>query len=258
MNHDDDSPAVLNILGAGRAGTSLARAAAAVDLPVRIAASRPPGSLRLHLAQYAPRATAVPAAEIVPAEQSSPAIVVLMVPQEDLDSVDPGWLEGSILIDATNRWADEPLPEWLQSGLDAGRTSSEAIAARFSSATTVKALNHVSHWDLDTAGRSGHSAHGSAHDPGHDSAHGSGHQSGRGSAQHSASERRALGVAADDAGAAAAVGQLAVRLGFAPVMLPDLAAGRILEPDGPVFNRPMTAAEMARITGGTVVQTVDR
>lgn len=213
----------LNILGAGRAGTSLARAAASAGLPVRVASSRPPTAMRLHLAQYAPRATAVAAEEIAQDGGEQP-IVVLMVPQEDLDSVDPDWLDGCLLVDATNRWAEEPLPGWLQSGLDAGRSSSSVVAARFSGATVVKALNHVSHWDLDTAGRS----------PG--------------------PMRRGLGVASDSEEAAAAVGQLACDLGFTPVLLPGLAAGRALEPDGPVFNRPMSAPELARLTGGTVVQ----
>lgn len=217
------TPRPLNILGAGRAGTSLARAAASAGLPVRIASSRPPTAMRLHLAQYAPRTTAVAAAEIAQDGTEQP-IVVLMVPQEDLDSVDPDWLDGCVLVDATNRWAEEPLPGWLQSALDAGRSSSQAVAARFSGATVVKALNHVSHWDLDTAGRS----------PG--------------------PERRALGVASDSEDAAAAVGRLTVDLGFVPVLLPGLAAGRTLEPDGPVFNRPMSAPELALLTGGTVVQ----
>ncbi|NUL48491.1 NAD(P)-binding domain-containing protein [Cellulosimicrobium funkei] len=211
---------MLTILGAGRAGTALARAAASAGLDVRIAASRPPAALRLHLAQYAPRATAVAAPEVAGAP-----LVVLMVPQEDLDSVDPGWLRGTVLVDATNRWGDEPLPAWFQSGLDAGRTSSEVVAGRFADATVVKALNHISHWDLDTAGR--RLAPG---DP----------------------DRRGLGVAADSAPAAAAVGQLVLRLGLAPVFLPSLAAGRVLEPDGPVFNRPVSGPELARLTGGTV------
>ncbi|MFB9073944.1 NADPH-dependent F420 reductase [Citricoccus parietis] len=217
------TPRPLNILGAGRAGTSLARAAASAGLPVRIASSRPPTAMRLHLAQYAPRATAVAAEEIAQDGTEQP-IVVLLVPQEDLDSVDPDWLDGCLLVDATNRWAEEPLPSWLQSALDAGWSSSAVLAARFSGATVVKALNHISHWDLDTAGRS----------PG--------------------PVRRALGVASDSEEAAAAVGRLAGDLGFAPVLLPGLAAGRALEPDGPVFNQPMSAPDLARLTGGTVVQ----
>ncbi|MGM7669603.1 NADPH-dependent F420 reductase [Microbacterium sp. A93] len=210
----------LTILGAGRAGTALARAAASAGLDVRIAASRPPSALRLHLAQYAPRATAVRAAEVAGAP-----LVVLMVPQEDLDSVDPAWLDGTVLVDASNRWEGEPVPAWLQSGLDAGQSSSEVLAARFAGATVVKALNHVSHWDLDTAGRR---------------------------LATGGPDRRGLGVAADSAQAAAVVGHLLFDLGFDPVFLPGLAAGQILEPDGPVFNRPMSAADLAHLTGGTV------
>lgn len=222
-----DAP-VLTILGAGRAGTALARAAASAGLDVRIAASRPPTALRLHLAQYAPRATAVAAEEVareVAREVAGAPLVVLMVPQEDLDSVDPAWLDGTVLVDATNRWDGEPVPTWLQSGLDDGQSSSEVMAARFSGATVVKALNHVSHWDLDTAGRR------------------------RGPED---ADRRGLGVATDNAQAAAAVGQLVSELGFAPVILPDLAAGRVLEPDGPVFNQPLSATDLAHRAGGTV------
>ncbi|MEV4902594.1 NAD(P)-binding domain-containing protein [Citricoccus sp. NPDC055426] len=218
-----DAP-VLTILGAGRAGTALARAAASAGMDVRIAASRPPAALRLHLAQYAPRATAVAAADVAAADVAAP-LVVLMVPQEDLDSVDPAWLRGAVLVDATNRWDGEPVPAWLESGLDAGLSSSSVLATRFAGSTVVKALNHVSHWDLDTAGRRLDPA-----DP----------------------DRRGLGVAADSAQAAAAVGQLVLGLGFAPVFLPDLAAGRVLEPEGPVFNRPVSGPELARLTGGTV------
>ncbi|QCU78799.1 hypothetical protein E7744_12100 [Citricoccus sp. SGAir0253] len=214
---------MLNILGAGRAGTALARAAQAAGVPTRIAASRPPGALRLHLAQYAPRATAVPA-ECIAADDARtapglPPLVVLMVPQEELDAVDPAWLRGAVVVDATNRWDEEPLADWFRASLEAGLSSSEAVAARLPGATVVKALNHVSHWDLDTAGRSG------------------------------AADRRALGVAGDDAGAVRRVADLTARLGFEPVVLPSLAAGRALEPGGPVFNQPLSAPALRRALG---------
>lgn len=220
--------ASLGILGAGRAGTALARAARSAGIPVRIAASRPPQALRLHLAQYAPRATAVPAAEIGARPGDVPGgapgsglrpLVVLMVPQEDLDTVDPDWVRGTVLVDATNHWADEPLPGWFADARRAGRSSSEAVAGRFPGAAVVKALNHVSHWDLDTAARG------------------------------AGTERRALAVAGDDDAAVRQVADLTWRLGFDPVVLPDLAAGRALEPDGPVFNQPQSAAGMRRALG---------
>ncbi len=221
-------PVSLGVLGAGRAGTALARGAHSAGIPVRIAASRPPRALRLHLAQYAPHATAVPAAEIAgdPAGTSRDSgdpgarpLVVLMVPQEDLDAVDPDWVRGTVLVDATNRWADEPLPEWFEDALGRGLSSSEAVARRFPGAAVVKALNHISHWDLDTAGRG------------------------------AATERRGLGVAGDDAGAVRQVADLTRRLGFDPVELPRLAAGRLLEPDGRVFNQPLSADGLRRALG---------
>lgn len=223
----------LNILGAGRAGTSLARAAQSAGLPVRIAASRPPRALRLHLAQYAPRATAVPAEQIA-AAADDPAgaagsveaggarpLVVLMVPQEDLDTVEPEWVRGAVLVDATNRWADEPLPDWFQAALGAGRSSSEAVASRFAGATVVKAFNHISHWDLDTAGR----------------------------VRDGGAPRRALALAGDDDAAVGQVEALVWRLGFDPVILPGLASGRALEPGGPVFNQPLSAQDLRRELG---------
>lgn len=218
-------PLSLGVLGAGRAGTALARAAHSAGIPVRIAASRPPRALRLHLAQYAPHATAVPAALIAGSPEDVPAgsgirpLVVLMVPQEDLDDVAPDWVRGTVLVDATNRWADEPLPGWFEDALGEGLSSSEALARRFPGASVVKALNHISHWDLDTAGRG------------------------------AGTERRGLAVAGDDVGAVRQVADLTWRLGFDPVALPGLAAGRALEPDGPVFNQPLSADGLRRALG---------
>ena len=96
----------IGILGAGRAGTALARIAAASGIDVNIAASRPPVALKYHLMQYAPQATAVVASQIADGVD----LVVLMVPQEELDGVDPGNLADVILVDATNRWEAEPIP----------------------------------------------------------------------------------------------------------------------------------------------------
>lgn len=205
----------LAILGAGRAGTALARTAQRAGVPVHIAASRPPAALRVHLAQYAPAATAVPADRI--AEGAD--VVVLMVPQEELDEVDPAWVQNTVLVDATNRWEREPLPEWLQDGLDAGLSSSQVLARHFTGARVVKALNHLSHWDLEQAARAAH--------------HG----------------RRALAVAADDLPARRRVAGLVESLGYEPVELDSLAAGRVLEPGGPVFHRAWTAEGLTRAVG---------
>lgn len=171
--------------------------------------------MKYHLAQYASRATGVLAEEI--AEDVD--LVVLMVPEEELGDIDVSSLAGTLLVDATNRWEDEPLPDWLEASLDAGLSSSEGIAARFKSSRVVKALNHISHWDMDADRATKQSA------------------------------QRALGVAADNAQDAQMVSELTKALGFSPVQLPSLAAGRVLEPQGPVFNQVLDAESLRRLSG---------
>ena len=217
MPPPEDPPALapprrIGILGAGRAGTALARVAASSGIEVDIAASRPPRLLKYHLAQYAPQARAVDAGSIADHAQ----LVVLMVPQEDLDEIDPATLAGITVVDATNRWQDEPIPSWLEAALSEQQSSSEAIAAHFGQARVVKALNHISHWDLDSAGR------------------------------RSASPRRGLAIASDHTRDAAQVAALIDALGYDPVLLGSLAAGRMLEPGSDVFNQVLTADELRR------------
>lgn len=202
----------IGILGAGRAGTALARAAASAGIDVNIAGSRPARHMKYHLAQYAPQAIAVEAADIA----RDVDLVVLMVPQEDLDEVDSDSLADVLLIDATNRWEDEPLPNWLENALEKGLSSSEAIAEHFNGSRVAKALNHISHWDLD-ADRASKSA-----------------------------SQRALAFATNHHDDAEVVASLIQGIGFAPVMLPDLAAGRALEPNGDIFNEILGAEELAR------------
>lgn len=171
--------------------------------------------MKYHLAQYASRATGVLAEDI--AEDVD--LVVLMVPQEELDDIDVPSLAGILLVDATNRWESEPLPAWLQASLDAGLSSSEGIAAHFKSSHVVKALNHISHWDMDADRATKQSA------------------------------QRALGVATENNQYAQIVSELTEALGFSPVLLPSLAAGRVLEPQGPVFNQVLDAESLRRLSG---------
>lgn len=200
----------IGILGAGRAGTAIARAAARAGVEVQIASTRSPSQMRYHLLQYAPSATGVHAEDIA----AGVDLVILVVPQEDLDDVQPEWISDRILVDATNRWDDEPLPDWFSAGLDSGFTSSEVIAKRFASARVVKALNHISHWAMDAA-RSG--------------------------------EPRAAVIASDDTSAAAKVAELVSVLGFEPVVAESLAAGQQTEPGTAYFNVPATSEQLARL-----------
>jgi predicted dinucleotide-binding enzyme len=57
--------------------------------------------------------------------------------------------------------------------------------------------------------------------------------------------RRALGVAGDD-GAVDVVADLLERIGYDAVRLDSLAAGRLLEPGGPVFGASLGLVEFER------------
>ena len=197
----------IGILGAGRAGTAIARAATRAGLEVHIASTRTPSQMRYHLMQYAPQARAVHAEEIADGVD----LVILAVPQEDLDDVDPAWVAQRVLVDATNRWENEPLPEWFEQGLASGLSSSEVIAQRFPEARVVKALNHISHWAMDAP---------------------------------QTAEAPAAMVAADDPAAAQLVAQFVTALGFEAVVAESLAAGRHAEPGTPYFNVAATAAQL--------------
>lgn len=199
----------IGILGAGRAGTAFARAAARQGIVVQIASTRTPTQMRYHLMQYAPAAEAVLAEDVA----TGVDLVILAVPQQDLDDVDPAWLADRIVIDATNRWDDEPLPQWFADGLAAGLSSSEVVAERFHSATVVKALNHISHWAMDAP---------------------------------ATSENRAAVVASDSSSAAEFVARFVSVLGYVPVVADSLSAGRSVEPGSPYFNVSATAEQLSR------------
>lgn len=217
---------VVGILGAGRAGTALARAMLRASIGVDICSTRSPKALQHHLKIYAPGATPVWPAEIAQRTRTQgPGIVVLAVPQEELDDVDPAWVASTVLVDATNRWHDELLPSWMQAGIDEQLPSSMVIAGRFGAgsgagARLVKALNHISHHDVEPSANP----------------------------DLPLEQRRAAAVAADDDDARGRVMGLLVRMGFDPVSVGTLPAGRIMEPDGPLFNRPLRRADILKYT----------
>jgi 8-hydroxy-5-deazaflavin:NADPH oxidoreductase len=216
--------AVVGVLGAGRAGTAFARVMLRVGIDVDLCSTRPPKALQHHLKIYAPGAVAVwPERVGVRTAQQGPGIVILAVPQEELDDVDPDWLnipgaEPLILVDATNTWHDEELPSWLQAPIDEQLPSSYGIAGRFGRTRVVKALNHISHHDIESFANP----------------------------NLPLDQRRAVALAGDDDDARGQVMSLLVRMGFDPVSLGGLAAGQPIEPGGPLFDRPLRREEILR------------
>jgi hypothetical protein len=123
------------------------------------------------------------------------------------------------VVDAMNYWpaSDGTLQAFEHGG------SSEIVArllagpAGSTGSTVVKALNHIGYHELEDRARP-------PGDP----------------------DRRALGVAGDDAAAVATIAGLADRIGYDPVRLDGLRAGRVLEPGGPVFGAVLPLAEFER------------
>ncbi|MBM4624521.1 NAD(P)-binding domain-containing protein [Micrococcus luteus KDCGSN] len=157
----DALPRVVGILGAGRAGTALARAIARIPRlspgmaapRVMVAGTRRPAAVQRHLTIYAPEAVAVSAEDLA----AEAELVVVAVPREALDDVDPLALAGPVtraVVDLTNTWGDEPIPAWLD---DDGAPGTARIAARWAAAglrvPVVRAFSEISHHDLGDAGR---------------------------------------------------------------------------------------------------------
>jgi predicted dinucleotide-binding enzyme len=197
----------LGILGAGRVGTSVARAALKVGYNVNIAGSGPASNISLIVEVVVPGARAVDAAEAV----ATADIVVLALPLHKYRSIDPALLAGKIVIDAMNYWS--PI-DGIQDEFEVG-TSSETIADFLPGARLVKTLNHIGYHDLEADDLPAESP-----------------------------QRRALAVASDDAEAAELVMAFIDHLGYDPVYAGQLAAGAAFEPGTTIFGGPQDAAAM--------------
>jgi predicted dinucleotide-binding enzyme len=189
------------VLGAGHVGPVFARVAMNAGFQVAIAASGSPEKIALVAQVVIPGAEARWASDAV----EDADIVILAMPLHKFATFDPGLLAQKLVIDAMNYWpaADGAL-EMFQ---DARFTSSEVVQGRLIQSTVVKSLNHIGYHDLEDARRPAGSP-----------------------------ERRAIGVAGDDLGAAEVVEEFIERLGYDAVRLGSLSAGRLLEPGGPVFG----------------------
>jgi predicted dinucleotide-binding enzyme len=199
------------VLGAGHVGPVIARVALAAGYNVRIAASGDPERIALALRFLVPGAVPAWAADAVAGSE----LVVLAIPARRFSAFDPGLVEGRIVVDAMNYWpAVDGIDELFE---DRRYGSSEIVQHRLERSTVVKALNHVGYHELEENREPAGSPH-----------------------------RRALGVAGDDDGAVDIVADLLERIGYDAVRLDSLAAGRLLEPGGPVFGASLVLVEFER------------
>jgi predicted dinucleotide-binding enzyme len=193
----------LAVLGAGHVGPVIARLAVRAGYPVAIATSGGPEDIALITELIIPGAQPRWTADAV----ADADIVVLAIPLNRFGDIDPGMLNRKLVVDAMNYWpaSDGVLKAFEHAG------SSEIVARRLPGSTVVKALNHIGYHELEDRARPA-----------------------------GAPDRRAAGVAGDNRAAVAAIAGLVDRMGYDPVRLGSLRAGRVLQPGGPVFGTVLT------------------
>jgi 8-hydroxy-5-deazaflavin:NADPH oxidoreductase len=202
-------PGKLAVLGAGHVGPVIARLAVKAGYPVAIATSGDPEDLALITEVMIPGAEPRWSRDAV----ADADIVVLALPLHRFGEIDPGLLNGKLVVDAMNYW---PATEGVREAFSHGG-SSEIVARRLPRSTVVKALNHIGYHELEDRVRPA-----------------------------GAPDRRAAGVAGDDPAAVAAIAGLIDQIGYDPVRLETLPAGRVLEPGGPVFGVVLPLDEFER------------
>jgi predicted dinucleotide-binding enzyme len=202
-------PGRLAVLGAGHVGPVIARLAIEAGYLVGIATSGDPENLALITELMIPGAQPRWARDAI----AEADVVVLAMPLHRFDEIDPGLLNGKLVVDAMNYWpATEGVLEVFEYG-----GSSEIVARRLAGSVVVKALNHIGYHELEGRARPA-----------------------------GAPDRRAAGAAGDDPAAVATIAGVIDRIGYDPVRLGSLRAGRVLEPGGPVFGVVLPLDEFER------------
>jgi predicted dinucleotide-binding enzyme len=202
----------LGIVGAGKFGTTLARAAIAAGYDVAISGSVPADDIALTVNVLAPGARATTTAGVV----HHADIIVLAVPTHRFRELSPDLFAGKILIDAMNYWqpVDGDDPE-LTSAPDG---TSMIVQERFPSARVVKSLNQLGYHQLVENQR-----------------------------LKRAPDRIAIGAAGDDRLALKKVMRLLDRLGFDPVDAGPLKNSSALEPDGSPIAATYSADQLSKL-----------
>ena len=205
-------PLRLGIIGSGKLGTTIARAAIAAGYDVAISGSGPADDIALTIDVLAPGARAVTTDEAV----RHADIITLAVPTHRFRELPRDLFAGKILIDAMNYW--EPVDGVDDELAAAAHGTSIVVQERFPSARVVKSLNQLGYHELDENRRS-----------------------------EDAPDRIAIGAAGDDRVAVRAVMRLIDRLGFDAVDAGQLENGLALQPDGSPFAVTHSAAELSKI-----------
>jgi predicted dinucleotide-binding enzyme len=209
VSRDDGAESRLGVVGAGKIGTAIARAAIAGGYDVAISGSGAADRIELIVDVLAPGAHAVTTDEVV----RHAGLIILAVPMHRFRSIPHDLFAGKILVDAMNYWEEiDGVDEELAT---APKGTSVVVQEHFPSSRVVKGLNQLGYFKFDQGRRP----------PG-------------------APDRLAIAAAGDDPAAVAAVMGLIDRLGFDAVDAGSLDVGVALQPNGPVFGAAHRAHEL--------------
>ncbi len=202
--------ATIGVLGVGRVGSAIARKALAAGYRVNVSSSKDPEQIALLTEIVIPGATAVTAEQA--ARDSD--LVIVAVPLHKYRTLPVEALAGKVVVDAMNYWApiDGSIAEFEQ------RSSSEVVRDFLPDSRVVKSFGHIGYHELESDGR-----------------------------PEDAPDRRALGIAGDDADAKAIVAEFIGALGFDVVDAGALAAGVNFQPGTAIFSGRHSAADIRSI-----------
>jgi predicted dinucleotide-binding enzyme len=202
----------LGIVGAGKAGTAIARAAVAGGYDVAISGSGPAERIELIVEVLAPGARALTTEEVARYGD----LIVLAIPMHRFRQLRRDLFAGKILVDAMNYWAEiDGVDEQFES---ASTGTSVLVQEWFSSARVVKSLNHLGYFKFEKSRR-----------------------------PHGALGRIGMAAAGNDRSAVDAVLRLIDNLGFDAVDAGNLAAGLSLQPGSPIFGAGHSAQELSKL-----------
>jgi predicted dinucleotide-binding enzyme len=202
----DTGMTTIGLIGSGNIGGAIARAATQAVYDVVLSNSRGPETLQELVAEIGPRARAATAAEAAEAGD----LVVVTIPLKNYRRVPVEPLRGKTVIDTNNYYVERD--GHIAELDDESTTVSELLQAHLPESHVVKAFNNIhAPWILTLARPAGHA------------------------------ERRALLVAADDAGARAEVDALVEAVGFDAYDAGPLADSWRFERDQPAYGTPYTA-----------------
>lgn len=204
----------LSIIGAGKFGTTIARAAVAAGYDVVLARSGPPEDIALMVDILAPGARAVTLAEAI----AHSDLIVLAVPSYRFRELPPDAFAGKVLVDPINYW--QLTDGIVEDFVEAPARTSEVVQRHFASARVVKSLNQLGYHQFQDERR-----------------------------PRGAPGRIAMAAAGNDRDAVARVLALIDDLGFDPVDAGPLAAGAALGPGGPAFGVVASRDRLAGLLG---------